>query len=325
MNLPGQSKISSPPRIENEKTPISAVVVLLIGVLSVSAAALMIRKAQVDAPSLTIAAWRLTLATIILAPFSLTRIKFDLGRLSNRQHVLIILGGGFLAIHFISWITSLEYTSIASSVVLVTTAPLWVALLSPRILGERITWLVWLGLIIALIGGAMVGLSETCGIGPLGISCKKEIGPWMKGGQLGNFLAIVGAWCSAAYLMIGRKLRPHLNIRSYAVMVYGTAALFLLFACLLRGKAIAGFSPGTYFWMVGLAVVPQIIGHSSFNYALAFLPAALVSVALLGEPIGAVILGYVFLKEIPSTMELAGGGLVLLGLYLANKGPQKVS
>lgn len=298
---------------------VSPFLVLGFGILAVSTASILIRIAQKDAPSIVIAAYRLTLAALILAPFALRRSLLELRGLESGRIRVLVLSGLFLAFHFAAWITSLEMTSIASSVVLVTTTPLWVAIFSPLILGERSRREVWIGLSLAIIGGSVVGLKDACQIETSGISCQGFQG--MLGGRalLGNFLALFGAWMAAGYMIAGRRIRPHFSLLSYAFIVYGIAAVFLLIFVLISGQALFNYRPETMLWFLLLALIPQILGHSSFNWALRYLPAAFVSLALLGEPVGTTILAVILLRENPTLVEVAGGIMILAGIYLASR------
>ncbi len=286
------------------------------GVLAVSTAAIFIRYAQTDVPSLVIAAVRLTLAALLLAPVALTRHRDELTRLSRHDLGLGLLAGIFLSLHFATWITSLEYTSVASSVVLVSTTPLWVALLSPLVLRESITRMTILGLALALLGGVVVGLSNTCSW-QNGLICPPSA-EFLQGKTLwGNFLALAGAWMGAGYLLIGRRLRAQTSLIPYIFIVYGMAALALIVLMLASGETPFGYAPISYLWLALLALVPQLLGHSTFNWALRYLPASFVAVTLLGEPIGSTLLAYLILSETPSALEIFGGLLILAGIYFA--------
>lgn len=290
---------------------------LLTAILAVSTASIFIRFAQREAPSLVIAALRLTFASLMLAPLALTRGRVELRRLTVRELALGLLSGAFLAVHFATWITSLEYTSIASSVVLVSTGPLWVALLSPLFLREPLTRPVLIGMLLALAGGTVIGLSDSCSTQG-GLVCP-PLSEFVQGQAfLGNFLALGGAWAVAGYLMIGRHLRAKVSLVPYVFLVYGVAALVLLGIMFVAKQRPTGFAPLTYVWIVLLALVPQLIGHSTYNWALRYLPAALVSITTLGEPIGSAILAYFILQETPSLLTLVGGALILTGIYLAS-------
>ncbi len=295
------------------------VIVLVLGILAVSTASLLIRLAQKEAPSFVIAAGRVTLAALFLLPFAARNLKSELRKISRKNSLLLGLAGLFLGFHFAAWITSLEYTSVASSVVIVTTAPLWVALFSPIFLKERITQWVIIGLGVSLIGSVIVGLNSACTFLSGNLTCQPIVGNDSSGMVIGNVLALAGAFLSAGYLIIGRRVRNTINLVSYTFVVYATAALVLVALVIISGQSTFGFSKVTYLLILGLAIVPQLIGHSSFNWALKYLSAALVSIALLGEPIGTVLLSFTFLKETPTIFEIVGGVLILLGIFIASK------
>jgi drug/metabolite transporter (DMT)-like permease len=217
---------------------------------------------------------------------------------------LALASGAFLAVHFGTWITSLEYTSVASSVVLVSTSPLWVALAARVFLGEPLTLRLLAGLSLAMGGGAVISLAEA----PSAISSRP---------LLGNALALAGALAVSGYWLIGRQLRRRLSLVPYVTLVYGSAALVLLAAALLFHQPLTGFKPATYGWFLLLALLPQLLGHSSFNWALRHLPVAYVAIATLGEPVGAAFLAYLALGEIPSPLKVGAGVLILAGIYLA--------
>jgi drug/metabolite transporter (DMT)-like permease len=302
-----------------KRPPIPPIVAIMVGILAVSTASIFIRFAQEEVPSLVIAAWRLTIASLILVPIAATRHKTELRGLSRKGLLLALLSGTFLALHFATWITSLQYTSVASSVVLVSTIPLWVALLSPITIKEPIGKAVFMGLVFALIGGVIVAISDTCSITQGGVSCP-NMSEFMQGQAfLGDALAVCGAIAGAGYLLIGRKLRANMSLVSYISLVYGMAAIVLIIIMLVAGLNFFGYSPQSYVWLILLAIIPQLIGHSTFNWALAYLSAAFVSITLLGEPIGSTILAYIILHEKPTPVKLIGGALILVGIYIASR------
>lgn len=290
---------------------------LLIAILAVSTASIFIRFAQTDgAPSLVIAALRLTFATLLLAPMALIHYRDELLRLTRRALTLGLVSGLFLAVHFATWISSLEYTSVASSVVFVSTGPLWVALLSPMLLNERLARAAIIGLVLAVLGGTVIGLSDACTWND-GLQCP-DLAQIMQGGAIwGNFLALTGAWTVTGYLIIGRKLRARLSLIPYIFLVYGMAAVTLIILMFTAGQSPLGYEPKTYGWFFLLAAIPQLIGHSTYNWALRYLPAAFVAVTTLGEPIGSAILAYFVLNETPTMAVIIGGALILLGIYFA--------
>ncbi len=302
-----------------KQPPIPPVTAILFGILAVSTASIFIRYAQKEATSLVIAAWRLTVASIILIPVAATTHKHELTSLNRRDLLMALLSGFFLALHFATWITSLQYTTVASSVVLVSTIPLWVALLSPITIKEPIRRVVMVGLLLALVGGAVVAISDSCSIASGGVSCP-SLSSFMHGTAfLGDVLALCGAIAGAGYLLIGRKLRAKMSLVSYISLVYGMAAIVLIIIMFSARENPVGYSPIIYLYLVLLAVIPQLMGHTIFNWALGYLSAAYVSITLLGEPIGSTILAYIILHERPTLIKILGGVLILVGIYIASR------
>ena len=298
---------------------------LSIAILAVSTSSIFIRFAQAEAPSLVIAASRLLLASLFLAPPAYLRHRAELRRLTRKELLLGLLSGIFLALHFATWITSLEYTTVTNSVVLVSTSPLWVALLAPLFLKEKLSKTVILGLILTLIGGTIIGLSDNCAW-DAGIRCVSNATPQLAEASYGNFLALAGAWAIAGYLLIGRKLRAKMSLIPYIFLVYAMAALVMLVILAFAKESLLGYSPKTYLWLLLIALFPQLIGHSTYNWALRYLPVALVSVTTLGEPIGSSILAFIILNEMPTAAQILGGILILAGIYVTSrkKTPEEV-
>jgi drug/metabolite transporter (DMT)-like permease len=283
----------------------------MLGTVATATAAIMIRFAQADASSLVIAAWRMCLAAVILAPLALLRYRRELKSLKRGQIGLLACSGLFLAAHFATWISSLEYTSVASAVVLVATNPLWVALFSWLFLKEKISRQVTAGMLVALLGGVLISLGDTPGSGSIRVSSGSN--PlW------GDLLALLGGIFGAGYIIIGRKLRAFTSLPVYTFSVYGTAGLILLATVLLARLPLTGYQPVTYLWFLLLAVIPQVLGHSSINWGLKYLPAAFVAVVMLSEPVGSSILAVFLLDEIPTIPMIIGGVLILLGIGLAS-------
>jgi drug/metabolite transporter (DMT)-like permease len=280
--------------------------VLAIGVVAVSCAAVLIREA--DAPALVIAAYRMGLAALPTAALALAT-----GRQRTSQDGLWawpLLAGTFLALHFGFWIASLQETSVITSVVLVTTNPLFVALASPFVLGERVSTATWAGIGIATLGAALM--------------CAEDVSEGV-GTVVGDLYALLGAIFGAAYLMIGRRARPQLSWARYVGVVYLVAAVLLVMSVLAAREPFMGYSTKTFLMLGLLALVPQLVGHSAINWALAYVPAALVAVAILGEPVGATALAALILKEMPSGFEVAGALLVLTGVYVVLRPRQVVA
>jgi len=283
--------------------------VLAVGVLAVSFAAIFIRLGQQStASSLVLAAARLCVASVVLTPIVLRRHRQELRVLSANDLKWALVSGMVLGLHFATWITSLEYTAVVNSVTLVSTNSLWVALLALIFLGERLDRWVIMGLILALGGGILVGLSGDAGDPPTG-----------HDPLLGNGLALIGAFMAACYFIIGRRLRARLSLMVYIWLVYSAAAVILVGVVAVSGQQVAGLPAEAYLWMLLMGLVPQLIGHSSFNYALGFFPAAYVSLVVLSEPITSGLLAIVFLDEWPVLLQLVGSALILVGIGVASR------
>lgn len=291
-----------------------------IGVLAASTAAIFILFAQhAGAPSLVIAAYRLTIASLILAPLALTRYRSEIASLKRPQWILVLLSGAFLAVHFATWITSLQYTSVASSVVLVSTTPLWVALLSPLVLRERLSGAAMLGMLLALIGGAVVALSDACAWQAGHVDCPTLRTFFSGQAVLGDILALFGAWMASGYMLVGRRVRSSLELVPYIFVVYSMAAVVLIAILFGAREKPFGYSPNVLFWCVLLALIPQLVGHSTYNWALKYLPASFVAVTMLGEPIGSTILAFLIFQQSPGWFKILGGVLILAGIYLVSR------
>jgi drug/metabolite transporter (DMT)-like permease len=286
--------------------PFNPSLALVSGVLAVSTGAIFARLAE--APALVIAAYRVGLASLLLAPFAWWQARAELLELEKRDYLLALLSGLCLALHFTTWISSLNYTSVANSVVLVNTNPLWVGVLAPMISKDRLTKFTKIGIVLSVIGGIVIGA-----------------GDFATGGQAlwGDFLALLGSICAALYLLLGRNLRRKLSLLAYVILCYGSAAVILWALVFALQLPVVGFSTGTYAALVGMALISQIIGHTSYNWALKWFSASLIAVSLLGEPIGATILAYVIFDEGLTWTKFIGGLLILTAIYLAARGENK--
>ncbi len=271
-------------------------------------------------PSLVIAAYRLVIASVVLVPLVAWRERAALRRMTAREWGLAVVSGLCLGLHFGAWISSLAYTSVASSVVLVSTSPLFVAILATVFLRERLTRGVVSGLALTLVGALVVGGSDACG--PTGCP---PLADFVRGPALyGDVLALVGAAAGAVYFSLGRALRPTLPLLVYIFVTYGTAAVVLLATVLAARLPLSGYPASAYLWFVLLALVPQLLGHSAFNWALRYLPASYVSLMALGEPVATIALVAVLLGEVPSAGKLAGCALILLGLAVASRRASRI-
>ncbi len=269
-----------------------------VGVVAISFSAIFIRWAE--APPAVIAFYRMLFSTLMLMPVALLRYRRDLTGLGWKGLAAGILAGLLLAAHFYAFITSLSYTSVASSVVLVTAQPLFVALGAYLLYGERLPRDSIPGVILALMGALLIG------VGDLALS-------WAHG--LGDLLAIGGAVLLAGYFLIGKGLRRHLEVVPYTFMVYGTCTLALFLLVVLTGGPLYPYPRATWGLFLLMAVVPTILGHTLFNWAIGYLPVMVVSMAFLLEPVGSGFLAWVLLGEELIWTGWLGGIAVLGGLY----------
>ncbi len=274
-------------------------VALLVSIVAVSTASILIRMS--GAPPLAIATYRLAFATLILLPFYIRSGGHKrLAASSSRDILTLAAVGVVLAIHFGSWITSLGLTSVASSVLFVHVDPIFVAVVSHFYLGERIGRGTLGGIALAFVGAAAIAFSDA------GVS----------GSSLfGDLLAMIGAIMLGIYILAGRRLRQSLDLVSYVTPVYASSAITLALASLATGTSLWPYPRSELLLFLAIAIVPMIFGHTVYNWTLKWLSAPLVSLSLLGEPVGATILAYLLLDEVPSVLALSGGVLILLGIY----------
>tara|TARA_B100001115_G_scaffold181405_1_gene175560 strand:+ start:1994 stop:2878 length:885 start_codon:yes stop_codon:yes gene_type:complete len=284
----------------------TACVVLALGVLGVSTGSLFVRLA--DSPALATAAYRMTFAFLLLAPFALALKRRDITCLSGRELGACVLAGFFLALHFGTWISSLDHTSVANSVVLVNTIPIWIGIIGPLATRERVGRNFWLA-----CGLCLTGAFVLCGNG---FSLSFDT-------LMGDGLALAGAFFVALYLMIGRNLRKRLSLLVYATICYGSASCFLWVAALASGQQASGFTTDTWVALACLALVSQILGHTLYNWSLQWIPAGVVSLALLGEPMGAILLAWFFLEEQVGPQQGIGATLILAGVFLVARRMEK--
>ena len=272
-----------------------------VGMVAISCASLLIRLAE--APALTIATYRVTLATLMIAPYLVVR-ELPAPRPWPRHLLLPTIASGiFLALHFVFWIHSLQMTSVASSVILVSTTPFFVAVFSLLWLRERLHRLLWIGIVCTVAGSVIIAGMDR---------------HFSNESLRGDLLALLGALMAGGYLLTGRLVRRHLDLTRYIFASYGTAAAALLVACRVTHTPLTGFSNSTYLFLGLLALVPQLIGHTTFNWTLGFLTPSLVAVLILGEPLGASLLAYLFLGEHVSVNKFLGLCVVALGIVLAS-------
>ena len=274
--------------------------VLGVGVLAVSWSAILIRETA--APVLIIACYRMALAGLPMGALALLQQRRAPEPITTASVAPLLLSGALLAAHFGFWIAAVQQTSIVTAVVLVAAQPLYLAIASPLLLGEAVERRVWLALLIGTAGALTMAAGDIGeGLGTLA----------------GDLYAALGGLFAAAYLLIGRRLRPTVSWPRYVGTVYPITAVLLLGAVLVASESFTGYSTKAYVMIALLALGPQLIGHNAINWSLAYLPAVLVGIAILGEPVGATAWAALVLDELPSTLEIVGGMLVLVSVYVA--------
>ncbi|MGH2757227.1 MAG: DMT family transporter [Actinomycetota bacterium] len=270
--------------------------VLAIGVVGASVSAILIRYAE-GASGLALSFWRCAAGAIVLVPFATKGLK----RMQARDLVIPAFAGVSLAAHFATWITSVNLTTIASSVLLVSTTPIFVALAERWVFNDRMPAIGWVGIALALGGTVLIA------------------GLDFEGSSLeGNVLALAGAITVTGYVMGGRRARQKLGILEYAVVTYGFAAVALLPICVLGGVELGGYPDKTWLAIAGLIAGPQLLGHTLINMALSDIDATTVSVTVMAEPVIAILLALVLFSEVPSTLAYPGGLAILIGIYLVS-------
>lgn len=303
------------PSPEVKTTPIRAYVVILIAIVATSSAAILIRLALDESmPPLLIACARLLIATAVLTPMALRRYRERIARLSSDELKLITLSGICLAVHFTAWVTSLQFTTVLVSVVIVSTGPIWVAILEVIFLHIRLSRLVVIGLLVALTGGVLIGI-------PLNGALEAgQAGENFEATAAGALLSLVGALTVSVYMLIGRKLRTKLPVIPYVWLVYGVATVSTLIVIGITSTPVSGFRPQGYLVLLAMGLVPQLLGHSSLNYLLEYFPAAMVSMFSQLEPIGSAILAVIIFQELPPGKQIAGSLIIIVGVILASRG-----
>ncbi len=288
--------------------------VLGAAVLIVSSAAILIRIAQAEGvDSISIAAWRLAIAAAILWPLAWAKSSKEISALKKQDWLLGGVAGVFLALHFAAWISSLAYTSVASSTALVTTNPIWIALVSWLFFKEKLSRWLLLGICAAIAGSALIFLSDA----------RLVAGSGGSNPMLGNALAVVGSLTVCGYLLIGRRLRKTMSLLPYIWLVYSSAAVALLLTAVVNGVPLSGFSSLAWICLLALALGPQLLGHSAINWALKHVSATFIAIVILGEPIGSALLAWLIFGERFAPLQLVGFSMLLTGIYLASRGEQR--
>ena len=296
---------ASPPQ------PAAVFAAMFFAVFALASSSIFIAK--LDAvPAIVIAFYRMGLATLLLLPAAVAFKRRELAAFTRRDGLLLLLGGLCLAVHFGAWITSLKYIPIATSVVLVNSHPLFVVIASYLFLGERPTARSIAGTLVGLAG--MIVISRDALVTPQPSESNQAL--------LGDVLALVGALAVVGYFIVGRKARARMSLLGYATPLYAVCSLFLLLWALLARSPLAPYPPRAWAYFILLAVVPTILGHTVFNWALRHVRPSAISLAFLGEPVVAGLLAFLVFGQRPPMATFVGGALILAGIYLTTSARQ---
>ncbi|WP_255198870.1 DMT family transporter [Halorarius litoreus] len=272
---------------------------LVVAVVAVSTSAILIRLS--DAPKGPMAFWRVTFTLLLLAPLA-WRERTSLAKLGRGDAISAGFAGLALAAHFVSWFESVDRTTVAASVTLVTTQPAFVAVGAALLLDESIDRRTVAGIVVALAGAGLMSLGAEQGSAPEPL--------------LGNLLALAGAVLAGAYVLAGRSVRQRVALLPYVTVVYSVCAVTLLGYVLLLGDPIVDYPGHEWLLFLGMAIGPGVFGHTVINWALEHVESSVVSVSLVGEPVGSTLLALVILSEVPGTVTVLGGAVVLTGIYV---------
>lgn len=273
--------------------------ILVIGIISVSFSAIFVKNTT--APSSIIAMYRMVITFVLFLPVTLMTRWKEIKEIKIKDFFLCSLSGGFLALHFITWITSLQYTTVASSTVLVGLQPIFTAVIGYFLYKERLNRRSIIGMLVAIVGSSIMGIFD--------FQVDSEH-------LYGDMLALMGAFFGALYIIMGRGIRKKVSTVTYGFFVYGVCALIIIVINIILGTPLVGYSQLDYTLFLAMAVVCTIGGHTIFNWSLRYIEANKVSTAMLGEPVGATFLAIILLKEIPTLPQAVSGVLILTGLYI---------
>jgi drug/metabolite transporter (DMT)-like permease len=286
----------------SDKAPFSLSLALILGVLAVSTSAILVKLASAPAP--IIAFYRLFITILLMSPFVLFKYWKELSSVRIKDLFYSSLAGVFLALHFILWFESLNYTSVASSVVLVTLQPLFSFLGGYIFYKEHLSWKSIAAGFLAIFGSFIIGWGDFQ-IGGLAL--------W------GDILALLGAGMVTGYLLFGQGLRKRLSLAVYTYIVYGTSTCSLFVYSLALNYSFLSYPPNDWLMFLLLALIPTLLGHTVFNWLIKWVNATRISIVMLGEPVGASILAYYILGETITYSQLAGGSIIIIGVYLFMK------
>lgn len=283
-----------------KNTPFNPYIAITIGVLSISTAAVLVKMAG-SAPASIIANYRLLIAVCMMAPYIIWKKPSEFQTISKTDWSYSLFAGFFLALHFIFWFESLAYTSVASSVVLVSLQPIFAFLGTFLFFKEKFSPRLIISMLIALTGSILIGWGDF----------------QISGMALyGDALALVGAIMVTIYFLIGQHVRTRLSLLTYTFIVYGMSTITLIVYNLVLHQSFTGYTLGQWMIFLALAIIPTFFGHTLFNWALRWVSTSTISMAVIFEPVGASVLAYLLLGEQITLFQLLGGAIIILGLML---------
>lgn len=289
-------------RLDYEVSPALA---LVIAILGVSSSAILVRWST--ASSTVIAFYRVLFTLAAVAPVAAIYHREAFSRISGRDWIAAVAAGIALAVHFVAFFESLSWTTIAASVTLVQTQPIFVAIGAVLLLGERVDRRIVVGIAVALVGAVIMSLAEPGEALPAGGDA-----------MVGNVLAVGGGVMAACYLLAGRSLRQRVPIFPYVTIVYTACVAALFPAVIVSDAPVVAYPAREWILFLAMAAGPGLMGHTVLNWALEHVPSTIVSVTLLGEPVGATLLGVILLAEVPTQVTVIGGLVVLGGIYVTS-------
>lgn len=288
------------------KPPIHPYIPILIGVLSVSLSAIFVKLASADAG--VIAFYRMLFSVLIMLPWFLMKYRHEVKDLSKRDWIFSAIAGVFLAFHFILWFESLNYTSVASSTVLVTMQPLFAFLGTYLFFKEKITFNTFVAGGIAILGSVLIGWGDFK----------------ISGSALyGDLLALVACALVTGYLLFGQDVRKRLSLVTYTMVVYSISTITLFFYIIVKGESFGPYASMDWFWFILLAIIPNLLGHNLFNWSLKWVSTNVISIAILFEPVGAAVLAIFIFNEYLTATQIIGGIVVITGIMLFVVDPKK--
>lgn len=282
-----------------EKPVVHPFIPIIIGVFSVALSAIFVKMTSAD--SGVTAFYRMLFSILIMSPVFFMKYTQEIKKLSKRDWAFTSIAGIFLAFHFILWFESLNYTSVASSTVLVTLQPLFAFAGTYFFFKEKLSIKTLVSGLIAVLGSVLIGYGDFK----------------ISGSALyGDILALIACALITGYLLFGQDVRQRLSLITYTFVVYSFSTITLFFYIIAKGESFGPYPASEWMWFLLLAIIPNLLGHTLFNWSLKWVSTNVISIAILFEPVGAAILAYFILGELLSSSQIIGGTVVLCGIIL---------